>query len=114
MLAVGKALGSFQQVFMVYNDSENPELWRTVAHKDFHTGNIFFDALKDQIYFIDNDTMEDNSLITTDINMMLSILSKYKSIYKISPDDFIKGYLESFPIKQRTALETYFKQKQII
>ncbi len=111
--SAGKALGSFQQFFMNYVDSHDPETWQTVIHGDFNRGNIFFDASMSQVYFIDNETMRasnSNNTMDEDLNSFIasidySALALHKS--------FINGYLESFPTDKRSTLAQYLKKYSI-
>lgn len=122
---VGKSLGSFQQFFMKYNDPNNPATWETVSHGDFHPLNIFLDTAKSQVYLIDNETMQTKTLQETSKKAWNSVneLSDFK-VFILSnrkwnkqnsdrtiemQDNFIKGYLESFPADKRSILAQYLK-----
>lgn len=103
---VGRALSSFQQVFIQYVNKNNPETWLTVAHGDFHGGNIFFDEKTEKVYFIDNETMEENRGVFVDpINLFGSF--KLDAFYEEDLTglrfrfSFLKGYLETYPAAQR-------------
>ncbi|MDP3788724.1 MAG: hypothetical protein Q8Q60_05420 [Candidatus Chromulinivorax sp.] len=110
MDAVGTTLGALQQVFMNYNDSDNPDDWRTVAHNDFHTANIFYDTTKDRVYLIDNERMNDNQSIKTDWEEMLKTLNMLYDVTNanILKGSFLRGYLNSFPERERGPLITKY------
>ncbi len=106
--AVGKALGSFQQAFMNYDWADVASTWRTVAHGDFHTGNILYNPTTMRVYFIDIATMRSNSKITTDFEYLIfhpyfrrdSSDNEFISKWQLYTDFFVsifQGYIESFP-----------------
>lgn len=111
---VGKALGSFQQVFIEYNDKENPRTWLTVAHYDFHEGNVFFDIKTKKVYFIDNETMQAKGSVFNDVDYMNNRMMNFIRFYYDNEEkelealsfmfSFLKGYLEAYPADQRYAI----------
>ena len=112
LIATGRSLGLFQQIFMNYHNSHNPQEWTTTKHGDFNSRNIFYDDVESQIYFIDNETMQDISSISIDFIRFLKSLFhviKTDDLYKFSIL-YIKGYIESFPIKRRIPIIKYLKE----
>lgn len=104
---VGRSLGLFQQVFIKYVDKKNPTTWLTVAHKDFHSGNIFFDEKTEKVYFIDNETMKENCSIFDDT---IYLIEKLMNNLRFDDDavrilnfifSFLNGYLGVYPKSQR-------------
>ena len=108
MQSIGNALGNFQQAFMDYNNSDDAQQWTTVSHGDLNGGNIFFDATKQKVYFIDNETMEDNFNISVDVYCIVYITllldtAQHNQINNMVT--FIKSYIETFPPAKRKSLE---------
>ncbi len=54
---LGKALGSFHNYFMRYEDQDDVTKWYTIFHGDFHMKNVVFNRSSSRVYFIDNETM---------------------------------------------------------
>lgn len=105
----GLALGTFQQLFMNYNSSDNPINWDTVAHGDLHINNVFYDSLNQRIYFIDNETMQGSQPLYQDFLMALIWSKKMlsKDVYQEYLLYFFKGYVDSYKNK-------IHRQKQIV
>ena len=109
----------FQQVFMDYNDSVSSNLWKTIAHGDFHPGNIFFDRNTSRIYFIDNETMsqflDKSAGISEDFEKFIFLpLKLWRNIWDSEWDKivqfyiyYIKGYVESFAQDKRKSINNY-------
>jgi len=109
--ALGRALGSFQQAFMVYEDPNSPETWTTAGHMDLNGENAFFDKKTSRIYFIDNESMEADTSIFFDV---LSCATRPPSVHgydglteveivklmRVFQYSLIKGYVDSFPRAQ--------------
>ena len=121
--AVGRALGLFQQNFMVYNIADEPESWLTVCHDDLHPDNVFYDQSAKQVYFIDNETMHDSCSISNDFNIFIfdnlflydcvkSSMSNYK-IYLDLYREFIQGYFEFFSQDVILPLGLYIKKMTV-
>lgn len=112
LIATGRSLGLFQQIFMNYHNSHNPQQWMTTSHGDFNSRNVFYDDMKNKMYFIDNETMQEKRPISIDFIRFL------KSLFQIVKTDelyafsifYIKGYIESFPIKRRMPILKSLKQ----
>lgn len=107
---VGKALGSFQQLFMSYSSA----IWTTVCHGDFHQGNIFFDFNNWRVYFIDNGTMQFNCPFNTDFNTLANSLVPYDMQYSDYPYHYLyfcQGYLDSFPSDKHKYLIQQIKKE---
>lgn len=60
---VGRALGLFHVEFMNYHNSPSLAQWTTMIHGDFHLNNVFFDEKTSRVYFIDNGTMKEDTLL---------------------------------------------------
>lgn len=125
---MGRSLGSFQQAFMTYPDTTKPATWTTVAHKDLNLSNIFYDIKKQKISFIDNETMQNDQSILTDVNNFIAFTTRSirygatKERSWITPDNaanisynytvwFLQGYIESFPISKRAQIADLLKNQ---
>ena len=118
--AVGRALGLFQQAFMIYRILDKPESWLTASHNDLHPDNVFYDQHDSQVYFIDNETMRDRCSVLEDFNTFIfdnlflyNCVNKNKNNYKIYLDlycAFLEGYLASFPTDKIIPLGLYLKK----
>lgn len=94
---VGLTLGSFQQLFINYHDSDNPKNWTTVSHGDLHAGNVFYDSATQRVYYIDNETMRDGYTIYIDLVMNVVYgASNQGDRYQRYKKAFFKGYLEAY------------------
>lgn len=117
--AIGKALATFQQLFMNYHDSQDPRMWQTVCHGDFGIKNILFNPATSKVDFIDNETMEEGSIgrdlktILTSM-VMLRYLTKNNAIrwplYLQHCLSFLQGYVESYPIDKRAELVVFIEE----
>lgn len=111
---VGLTLGSFQQLFMNYKNSNDPKDWTTVCHGDLHYNNVFFDKKTSKVYYIDNETMQDGCSIYRDLFAIVGLTKKYMinpygsdvtekqmGKYKTYSESFFKGYIASYKNFQR-------------
>lgn len=116
--AVGKALGSFQQAFMNYGYEYDASTWRTVAHGDFHTGNILYNPTTMRVYFIDIATMRSNCSIKTDFEYLIfhpyfrrdSTEKEFIARWQQYTDFFVsifKGYVESYSLNKQAIVAEY-------
>lgn len=118
-LELGKTLANFHKLFMNYKDSDNPSDWRTVCHRDFSIKNALFDPQANQVYFIDNESM-DEAHIGVDIKTILVSMLMFYYIKKHNRtrwplyleycETFLKGYIESYPAEQRTKIALFIKK----
>jgi hypothetical protein len=112
--AVGKALGFFQQAFMNYTNLPGPDesptdcSWLTICHGDLHSNNVFFDDINSQVYFIDNESMENQCSMDKafyDVYKFISLSSLFATHdYPAILISYLKAYIESFPIEKRAFL----------
>ncbi len=118
-LALGKSLASFNQLFMNYNNSDDPEKWQTVLHGDFSVKNSLYDPTTQKIYFIDNEDMRKGSIAQDIKTILISLLmfrylqKDYNSrwpVYLEYCQAFLKGYIESYPIEIRPKLSTFIEK----
>ncbi len=116
LIRLGRSLAYFQQAFMKYPDPANPETWTTFAHRDFHTLNIFYDIQKSQVYFIDNESMQDNAFITEDVNCFIAYMNKLitsskipDTLYSLLIASFLASYIDSFPVGTKPVIAQFFK-----
>jgi hypothetical protein len=115
---LGKNLAAFHQLFMNYNDSDNPSTWKTIYHGDFSVKNTLFDPNTDKIYFIDNEGMREGS-IAQDIKTILISLLMFRYLKKHFSTrwplyleycvSFLKGYIETYPLEKRKALAVFIE-----
>lgn len=116
---LGKNLATFHQLFMNYNDSDNPSTWKTICHGDFSVKNSLFDPNSNKIYFIDNEGMREGP-ITQDIRIILMSFLMFKYLSKRFSTrwplfleyckSFLKGYIETYPPEQRKALALFIEK----
>lgn len=120
---IGKALGLFHLEFMNYNNSSSPKNWTTMAHGDFHMGNVFFDEKGSRVYFIDNSDMHiDNPFKDLEFLNKIANYGFDEALDAERPEGkkkntlnfilaFIKGYLSAYPLKTRGSMAAYIKEK---
>ncbi len=111
--ALGKALGSFQQLFMQY-DSEDPTNWKTISHQDFHYENVLYNITTQKVYFIDWGDMKINKSPFIDIQNIMNNpsgihISKENKILFF--DIFLYEYTMSFPKNKRKFIAHYLLDK---
>ena len=109
---VGKALGLFHAYFMNYHNSGDPKDWKTMSHGDFHIDNVFYDAQRYRVYFIDNERMREGENLLIDLatlGMPLSMhgLLRYPENKRNWWSHFIKGYLSAYPVNKRKLMLDY-------
>ena len=111
---VGKALGLFHVYFMNYHNSRDPKDWTTMIHGDFHGDNIFYNAQRSRVYFIDNASMCEGENPLKDVRGLLSNGSRL-TMYDVLlgcrdcnwKKFFIKGYLSAYPVNKRILMLNY-------
>lgn len=118
--AIGKSLASFHQLFINYNDSENPCDWTTTCHGDFGMKNVLFSPTNHKVYFIDNEGMNTNT-IDCDINaflisfgMFLFLREHYATRWPLYLQyclAFLKGYINAYPSEQQERIALFIEKK---
>lgn len=129
---IGRSLGFFQQSFMKNQElSSNPALWTTATHNDLNLANVFFDTKTSKTYFIDNEAMQPNGTITTDVTNLLafttrslqSIAQTKKQFWAHGKEETIayydaiwllQGYIDSFPEQHRANIAQLIKTQNRI
>lgn len=114
---VGRALSSFQQVFIKYVDKNNPLTWSTVQHGDFHGSNIVFDASREVVYFIDHATMSEGYSIFKDAIYLIELIGgiRFTDVSYFKNIDFtysfFKGYVNAYSQDKQCGIATILAQR---
>lgn len=117
--AIGKSLSSFHQLFMNYNNSQDPHEWETICHGDFGVKNVLFNPVTQKVYFIDNEGMTTSS-INQDVNAILTSFCMFTYLKKDYATRwplylqyclaFLKGYIKSYPIEKQATLALFIEE----
>jgi|GEM_PF-1267196 len=118
-LAIGKSLSSFHQLFMDYNDSQDPHEWKTIGHGDFGVKNVLFNPTTQKVYFIDNEGMTTSS-IKQDVNAILTSFCMFTYLRKNYATRWplylqyclalLKGYIKSYPIEKQANIALFLEE----
>ncbi|MBI2345019.1 hypothetical protein HYV10_03035 [Candidatus Dependentiae bacterium] len=118
--ALGKSLAAFHQLYIDLDTIENNASWKSVFHGDFSIRNTLFDIETNKIYFIDNETMQEGSIIEDIKTILISMLMfRYLQknngsrwpIYLEYCQTFLKAYIESYPIILQAKLAKFIEKK---
>jgi hypothetical protein len=116
--AIGQALGAFHQLFIQYINPQEAISWLTVCHGDCHMKNILFDTVSNKVYFIDNDLMQEASVMK-DIQEILTgaYITEYLQenpshwpLYKTYCLSFLKAYIQTYPSEKRPIIISCIKK----
>lgn len=122
-VTISKAFYDLGAAMARFYTSVEPSIDKTLTHRDFHGGNIFYDEASGQITLIDNERMAKHGLaelsdISTDLGTLFVATPfvlkwadpkffegfKAKEWYSIIVPSFILGFIRAYPKEQRRGI----------